>query len=280
MNIAVLSGKGGTGKTTIAVNLAVNSKNAVLIDTDVEEPNSHIFLKPHIERTYEIKKKYPVIDTVKCTLCGECGDFCNYNAILPAKNKVLVLKELCHDCGGCELVCSFDAISFDKRDIGKIYSGKSQNDIPIIYGDLNVGEVSAVKIIERLREIVANEELVIIDSPPGTSCSTVSAVEEVDYAIIVSEPTPFGVSDMKMVVEMLRHMKISFGVVVNKSGLGDNEIYEYCKDEGIVILEEIIFDTEIAKSYAKGDILSYKIEGYSEKMSSIMNKVLESENNE
>ena len=255
MKIAVLSGKGGTGKTTIAVNLSVNKENAVLIDTDVEEPNSHIFLKPSIEETILVKKSYPVVDAEKCTLCGDCGNFCRYNAILPAKNKVIVFEELCHECEGCGLVCPEKAIRYEQREIGKIFVGKSNHNVDMKYGDLNVGEVSGVKIIEKLKEMTKDEELLIIDSPPGTSCSTVAAIEGVDYALIVSEPTPFGVSDMKMVVEMLRNMNIQFGVLVNKAGLGDN-------------------DVEIANLYAAGDNQSYKIEAYKEKMISVLDKII------
>lgn len=202
MKIAVLSGKGGTGKTTIATNLALHYPNALLIDTDVEEPNSHIFIKPVVTREKSVYKQFPVVDMDKCDLCGDCGRFCKYNAILPAKNTVLVFKEICHDCGGCEIVCKKNAISYEDREIGKIFWGDGVNGIRFIYGNLNVGEVSGVKIISELREIVQDEETVIIDSPPGTSCAAVEAVEGVDYAVIVTEPTPFGVSDMKMVVEI------------------------------------------------------------------------------
>lgn len=273
MKIVVLSGKGGTGKTTISTNLAINIKNAILIDTDVEEPNSYIFLKPQIEDTIPVTKEYPKVDMNKCILCGKCGEFCRYNAILPAKNKVLIFKEMCHDCGGCELVCPTDAIEYKKREIGNIYSGTSKYGIKMKYGDLNVGEVSGVKIIEELKELVKDEKIVIIDAPPGTSCSTVAAIEDTDYAIIVSEPTPFGVSDMKMVVEMLRNINIPFGVVINKAGLGDNEIYEYCDEENIEILQEISFDREIAKLYARGSILSHEIESYKEKFETIFKKI-------
>ena len=273
MKIVVLSGKGGTGKTTISTNLAINTKNAILIDTDVEEPNSHIFLKPKIEDTISVTKDYPKVDIDKCTLCGKCGEFCRYNAILPAKNNVLIFKEICHDCGGCKLVCPANAIKYEKREIGNIYSGTSKYGIKMKYGDLNVGEVSGIKIIEKLKELVKEEEMVIIDAPPGTSCSTVAAVDGADYAIIVTEPTPFGVSDMKMVVEMLRKMKIPFGVVVNKAGLGDDEVYKYCDEENIEILQEISFDRKIAKLYASGSILSNEIEGYREKFEMIMAKI-------
>ena len=209
----------------------------------------------------------------KCTLCGKCGEFCRYNAILPAKNNVLIFKEICHDCGGCKLVCPTDAIKYEKREIGNIYSGTSKYGVKMKYGDLNVGEVSGIKIIENLKELVKDEEMVIIDAPPGTSCATVAAVEDSDYAVIVSEPTPFGVSDMKMVVEMLRNMNIPFGIVVNKAGLGDDEIYEYCDEENIEILQQIPFDREIAKLYASGSILSHEIASYKEKFEIILKKI-------
>ncbi|MCT4563212.1 MAG: ATP-binding protein [Maledivibacter sp.] len=272
MKIVVLSGKGGTGKTTISTNLAINMQNAVLIDTDVEEPNSHIFLKPHIEDTISVTKEYPRV-TEQCILCGKCGDFCRYNAILPGRNKVLIFKEMCHDCGGCQLVCPTNAIEYISRGIGNIYSGASEYGVNMKYGDLDVGEVSGVKIIEKLKELVKDEEMVIIDAPPGTSCSTVAAATDADYAIIVSEPTPFGVSDMKMVVEMLRNMNIPFGVVVNKVGLGDEEIYRYCDEENIEILQEIPFDREIAKLYASGNILSNELQSYKEKFEAILKKI-------
>jgi MinD superfamily P-loop ATPase len=273
MKISVLSGKGGTGKTTVATNLAVVLQKGVLIDADVEEPNSHIFLKPKIEDIQVVKKFYPVVDESECTLCGDCGEFCRYNAILPAKKSVLVFKEICHDCGGCELVCKSSAITYEKREIGNIFSGKSLYNTYMKYGNLNVGEVSGVKIISDLKESVKNEEFIIIDCPPGTSCATVEAVEDSDYGIIVSEPTPFGVSDMKMVVEMLRNMKIPFGVVVNKAGLGNNEIYDYCSEENIEILESIPFDVDIAKFYASGKIMSVELHSYKVKFENILRTI-------
>ncbi|HKL09938.1 MAG TPA: ATP-binding protein [Clostridia bacterium] len=274
MKIAVLSGKGGTGKTTVATNMAFNFKGAVLVDADVEEPNSHIFIKPKATGEKSVYKNFPVVDMDRCNLCGDCGRFCKYNAILPAKNKVLVFKEICHDCGGCEIVCKRNAISYEKREIGKIHSGKGLGGINFIYGDLNVGEVSGVKIISELREIVSNDEVVIIDSPPGTSCASVESVEGVDYAIVVSEPTPFGVSDMKMVVEMLENMKIPFGVVVNKAGLGNDEIYDYCLGKNIEILENIPFSEEIAKLYAVGEMMCLENSKYSHYFENIIGKII------
>lgn len=277
MKIAVLSGKGGTGKTTVTANLAVNLPGCIAVDTDVEEPNLHIFLSPEINTQEEVKTEYPWIDAEKCTLCGRCGDFCRYNAIIPAKNQVLVFRESCHDCGGCKVVCPSGAIEYKKREIGRISTGSSGSGIPVKYGELNVGEMSGVKIIGQMKNSVEDEELVIIDSPPGTSCATVAAVENVDYALVVSEPTPFGVSDMKMVVEMLRNLEIPFGVVVNKAGLGDREIYEYCEVEGIQILEEILYNRKIAELYARGVLFSEKIEGYSKRFLDLYRKITEFE---
>jgi MinD superfamily P-loop ATPase len=273
MNIAVLSGKGGTGKTTVSTNLAVNTDNSVLIDADVEEPNAHLFFKKIKGEFRTVYKEYPVVDIDKCTLCGECGKFCRYNAIIPAKNTVLVFNESCHDCGGCKLVCPVDAITYEKRGIGKIHDCYSRDNLHFLYGDLNIGEMSGVKIIKELKEISFHEEIKIIDCPPGTSCATVEAVENVDYAIVVTEPTPFGVSDMKMVVRMLNSMDIPFGVVVNKAGIGNDEIYTYCSDSQIKILEEIPFDKDIAKLYSNGEIFSKKLPEYSELFKNLLEKI-------
>ncbi len=273
MKIAVLSGKVGTGKTTVASNLAVNVPGCIAIDTDVEEPNLHIFLKPEIEKKNIVTKEYPVIDIDKCSLCGKCGDFCSYNAIIPARNQVVIFKEICHDCGGCKVVCPTGAISYKKREIGNIYNGISEYGTSMKYGELNIGEISGVKIINDLKKLIRRENMVIIDSPPGTSCATVAAVEDSDYAVIVSEPTPFGVSDMKMVVEMLREMKIPFGVVVNKSGIGDDEIYEYCNSESIEILLEIPYSEDIARLYAEGAVFSTKFPKYEKIFFNLFQKI-------
>ena len=272
MKIAVLSGKGGTGKTTISSNLVVNIKGATLLDCDVEEPNAHLFFEMENREEKIVNTSYPVVDSELCNLCGKCGDFCNYNAIIPAKKKVLVFEESCHDCGGCAIVCPQNAISYKERKIGKIYSG-SCGELKVEYGDLDVGELSGVKIIKEMKSGLKDENIYIIDSPPGTSCATVEAIDEVDFAIIVSEPTPFGVSDMKMVVELLREMRLPFGLVINKAGLGDNEIYEYAEEEKINILLEIPFDKKIAKLYASGEIFSENIVEYKEKFENLFEEI-------
>ncbi len=274
MRIAILSGKGGTGKTTVATNLLSVSDNGVLIDTDVEEPNSHLFLKPQIHHSEAIKKRYPIVDETLCNLCGACGDFCRFNAILPAKKQVLVFKELCHDCGGCQMVCPQGAIQYKERSIGMVHTGKTDTNQVMHYGELIVGEISGVPIIERLHQITKDEDLVFIDSPPGTACSTVAAIESADYAIIVAEPTPFGVSDMKMVVELLRNLHIPMGVVVNKDGLGDDEIYRYCETESVHILGRIPFKKEYARHYAGGTLISKVDEEYRKNLTGILAQVI------
>lgn len=270
MEVAVLSGKGGTGKTTLSMNLAYLLNRAVIVDADVEEPNLELFLKGELAQESEVFKSYPVIDEKKCNLCGACGDFCAYNALLPARKGVLVNKELCHDCGGCKVVCLQDAIHYEDRSIGTLRERKVLDYQSLYTGRLSIGEVSGVKIIETLREKVKNEAFVLIDSPPGTSCATVAAVEGVDYAILVTEPTPFGLSDMKMVVEMLQEMSIPFGVVINKAGVGDDSVQLYCDINRIPILGAIPFSKEYAAVYSRGELLAKEISTYQDYIQNII----------
>jgi len=273
MKIAVLSGKGGTGKTTLSVNLFSSLEKATLIDTDVEEPNSHLFLKGTTYHEELIYKRYPVVNHDLCTHCGKCGEFCNFNAIIPAKKRVLVFDDLCHDCGGCKLVCPTNAISYTDKEIGNIYYQSIKKNKQFLYGKLTVGEISGVRIIEHLKNMTKKEEILLIDSPPGTSCSTVAAIEDTDYCIIAAEPTPFGLSDMRMVVELLRSQKLNFGVVVNKSNLGNNDIYDFLDEEGIELLETIEFREEFARIIARGDLLVNHSTYVKEKMFNIIKKV-------
>lgn len=273
MKIAVLSGKGGTGKTTVSNNLAALNSDAILLDCDVEEPNSHIFMNPVIKSDEDVAKDYPVIDDDKCVHCGACARFCNYNAIISGPAATITMKEICHSCGGCALVCQHNAISYGQRNIGTIYRGASRFGTELIYGEMKTGELSGVTIINRMREMTEGELLVLIDSPPGTACSTVAAVEDCDYALIVTEPTPFGVSDMKMVVEMLQTMEIPFSVVINKAWLGDREVYDYCRDEDIEIIGEIPFDRDIAEAYSTGRLAVEFDPKYKDLFQNLWNKI-------
>lgn len=273
MKIAVLSGKGGTGKTTVSTNLAFISKIPIF-DTDIEEPNSHIFFKNKNIHEKSVYTNYPKIDMKKCNLCGECGNFCKFNAVIPARNTVLVFEESCHDCGGCEIVCRQGAVSWEKREIGKIFAGKTYFGSEAVYGKLNIGEMSGVKIIKEMYKNNSFENL-LIDCPPGTACTTVSAVEEADFAVIVAEPSPFGLSDMKLVVKLLKDMKIPFGVVINKADEEENEIKFYCRENNIEILGEIPFKREIAENYSKGNIISDILPEYKSVFADILKRVKE-----
>ncbi len=271
MKIAVLSGKGGTGKTTVSTNLAFISK-LPLFDTDIEEPNSHIFLKNNIINEKSVYMNYPKIHMEKCNLCGECGDFCKFNAVIPARNTVLVFEESCHDCGGCGIICKQKAISWEKREIGKIFTGKTYFDSDTVYGKLNIGEMSGVRIIKKMYKDAKYKDF-LIDCPPGTACTTVAAVEEADFAIIVTEPSPFGLSDMKLVVKLLKDIKIPFGIVVNKAEDDETELKKYCLSENITILGEIPFSRKIAENYSKGEIISDVLPEYRKYYKNIWKKV-------
>lgn len=271
MKIAVLSGKGGTGKTTVSISLAFIS-GITILDMDIEAPNTQLFLKGKQFEENKVKSYYPEVDMSKCNLCGECGKFCRFNAIIPAKNRVIVFEESCHDCGGCEIVCKSGAITWRAREIGKIFCGKTYFNSKMEYGKLNIGEMSGVKIIKQMyRENI--EKNLIIDCPPGTSCTTVAAVEKSDYAIVVTELSPFGLSDMKLVVKLLRDLKVPFGVVINKADSKENLVESYCQKEGIEILEKIPFDREIAKNYSEGNIIADILPEYRKSFEKILKRV-------
>ena len=254
--IAVASGKGGTGKTTVAVNLALSlSREQVqLLDCDVEEPNSHIFLNPEIEVVKPAYTRVPAINYELCDYCGKCAAACEYNALVIVPQKeVMVFPELCHGCGLCTMVCLRGAIHEEPREIGVIKTGKSSDgNIDLVYGVLNIGEIMATPLIDQVKEELNPEKPVIIDVPPGTACPVIAAVQGSDYCMLVTEPTPFGLYDLRLAVEVLRVLKIPFGVVINKAGIGDSGVYEYCEKEGIPILLEIPYDRRIARCYSEG----------------------------
>lgn len=252
MNIAVLSGKGGTGKTTVSTNLALALKSHY-IDCDVEEPNGFLFLKPIVDKTEKVRVDYPVIDDNKCTSCGACVNTCQFNALAKVKADIMLFQKLCHDCGACEIVCKFNAITYSKREIGKIESGKIR-DINCSRGILNIGEPMAVPVI---RELLKNlpAEVNLIDCPPGTSCNVVNALKFADGAILVTEPSEFGLHDLKMAVELVKMYNIPFGIVINKDDGLNNIVKKYCIEEGIKLLGTIPFRKDTAVLYSKGEVL-------------------------
>jgi MinD superfamily P-loop ATPase len=251
MIISIASGKGGTGKTTVATNLALSLEEVQLIDCDVEEPNANIFLNATIHERKEISVDIPKIDKTLCDFCKKCSEFCMYNALAVVPTDILVFPELCHSCGGCKLVCPQDAISWDKRAVGVIEHGTT-NGMDFYHGVLNVGEIQAIPVIKALKRKINKDKWVILDAPPGTSCPVIETVNSSDYCILVTEPTPFGLHDLKLAVEMIRHLKIPFGVIINRDGIGYRKVEDYCQKEKISIVMKIPHSEKIANLYSKG----------------------------
>lgn len=259
INIVVLSGKGGTGKTLVSTNLAL-CMGANYVDADVEEPNGFIFLKPKIEKVDSVEVDIPIIDTNKCQKCYKCMSFCEFNALAISKNEILVFDKLCHSCGGCKLVCPFDAISYKKKKIGIIENGNCRN-IKCARGVVDIGEVISIPLIKKLLNNL-NSDINIIDSAPGTSCNVVNTLSYADCAILVTEPTEFGLHDLKRAVILVENLEIPFGVVINRVIKNNNIIKKYCESENIKILSEINYDKKIVELYSNGYLLvdndSYK----------------------
>ena len=255
MIVSVASGKGGTGKTTVAVNLALvagdRGRAVRLLDCDVEEPNAHIFLRPEITERRVVTVPVPLVDESKCTACGECGKACQFSAIVSLGAKPLVFPELCHGCGGCGLACPADAISERPREVGKLERGRAGR-VEFSGGHLRVGEAMSPPLIREVKRDIRGEGLAIIDAPPGTSCPVITAVRGSDYVVLVTEPTPFGMNDLVLAVETVRKLGLAFGVVINRSDIGDDRVLDYCAEEGIPVLAEIPDDRRIAEAYSRG----------------------------
>jgi MinD superfamily P-loop ATPase len=255
MKITIGSGKGGTGKTTVAVALALSLAqegiSANYLDCDVEEPNGHIFLKPgHLEQR-SVNVPLPVIDFTKCTLCGKCAKFCAFNALAALPKTVLVFKEMCHGCGGCTIICPEKAVNEKSREIGTIKTGTARS-VYICYGEINIGEARAAPLIKAVKSHASPEAVNIIDAPPGTACPFVESVKDTDFCILVTEPTPFGLFDLKLAVEVVKVFKIPFGIIINRDGIGDSGVKDFCRENGIPVLMSIPHDRKIAVAYSEG----------------------------
>ncbi len=259
MNITILSGKGGTGKTTISTNLAVylNSLGYKIqyLDCDVEEPNGYIFLKPDLDRSIDVKVKVPDIEKSICINCGRCAENCNFNALAVTDDSVVVFEKLCHSCGLCSIVCPVGAIHELDRVIGKVEIGYGRG-VKALRGLLNIGEPMAIPIIDKLKENIDKNMINVLDSSPGSSCKVINTLEDTDYAVLITEPTKFGLHDLEIAVKLVNKMKIPFGVVINKATEDDIIIEEYCKEQEAQIIGKIPFKKDIAKNYSKGKLLT------------------------
>ena len=270
MKIAVLSGKGGTGKTTVSASLAKILPSCRYIDCDVEEPNGAIFLKPELKESSPVKVCVPEADMAKCNACGRCAKACQFNAIAVVKGKVLVFPEICHHCGACAIACPNDAIREVERTIGVV---EADGDGTFIQGRLNIGEPVSIPVIRELKRRIKNDMTSILDCSPGASCTVVQSIEGCDYCVLVTEPTPFGLHDLKIAVQLVEKMALPFGVVLNKASDESKLIYEFCDREEIEILMEIPFSKDIAEAYSRG-ILPVQDSGlWKEKFEELYKKV-------
>jgi MinD superfamily P-loop ATPase len=252
VKIAVASGKGGTGKTTVSTNLALSLDNVQYLDCDVEEPNAAIFLNPEISEHLSVEIPVPVIDEEKCDYCRKCALLCAFNALVVLGDCTLLFPEMCHGCGGCVYICPQKAITEQNRKIGIVERGRA-GDIDFIHGLLNVGEPMAPPVIKKERSLIDDLKTVILDAPPGTSCPVIETIRDTDFCILVTEPTPFGLNDLVLAVETVRGIKVPFGVIINQDGIGDDEVDQYCNREDIPILMKIPWDRRIAEAYSRGE---------------------------
>lgn len=263
--VAVASGKGGTGKTTIAANLAKvvceSGQIVQYLDCDVEEPNGHIFLRPEITAGRPVTVEVPQVDFQTCTACGKCGDFCRYGGIVCVKECVLTFEQLCHSCGGCMRICPAGAIRPKSLEIGGIELGRAGG-IDFVGGKLNIGHVRTPALIKEVKKHIHKDCPAIIDVPPGTSCPVVEAVKDVDFVLLVTEPTPFGLNDLNLAVSLVRHMNLPFAVVINRCDIGNEELEKYCEAENIDVPAKLPEDRRIAEVYSSGKMVVDELPEY------------------
>jgi MinD superfamily P-loop ATPase len=273
MKIAIASGKGGTGKTTVAVNLAIALEEVQLLDCDVEEPDCNLFLGFELEPVEEVICPVPQINPDKCTLCRRCSSFCKYNALAALPKKILSFPSLCHGCGGCSFVCPEGAIEEKPEPIGVIEKASSENHFKFLRGTLNIGKAMATPVIRSLQSHIDESRPVIIDSPPGTACPVLTVLGCADYCVLVTESTPFGFHDFLLALEATRALKIPAGVILNRDGLGDSRVEDFCRDEGIPILLRIPNDRTIARLYSEGTPFVNEMPEWKEKFKDVFEMI-------
>jgi MinD superfamily P-loop ATPase len=270
MKLAVLSGKGGTGKTLVSVNLAAVAKDSVYVDCDVEEPNGHLFFKPTEIETKTVAIKIPVVDEDLCLGCRKCVDFCKFNALAAIVNKLLVFDDICHSCGGCIMLCPSKALTEKDKVIGEIKTGISE-EVKVISGILNTGEASGIPIIKELMKKSADEKrITLIDCPPGSACIVMESILDADYCILVAEPTIFGLHNLQLVLELVKLFNKPYGVVINKCMKSENLIETFCIANKIKVLSKIPFESDLGAINSDGEIAAK-----SEKYNGLFSELLE-----
>ena len=274
MDIAVLSGKGGTGKTLLSVNLAAAAEKSVYIDCDVEEPNGYLFFKPENIETEKVSVKIPYVNKELCDGCRKCVDFCKFNALALVGEYPFVFEEICHSCGGCVIVCPQDAMAEKDKIIGQVQRGRSEN-VEVVTGVLNTGEASGIPIIKNILPEKNNKDVLnIIDCPPGSACIVMESIKDADYCILVAEPTIFGTHNLKMVYDLVKLFDKPYGVVLNKCLEGENPSEKFCMENGIKILGKIPFDSEIGKINSNAEILVREGDKYKKLFTNLLETVV------
>ena len=280
MIISVASGKGGTGKTTVATNLAaVLGDEAILLDCDVEEPNAHLFIEPKVDLAIKVTTPVPEVDESKCNLCGKCAEVCQFKAIVVVGKTVLTFPELCHSCGGCFAVCPEDAVLEKDRELGVIQKGTrdlgANGVLEMVTGKLRVGEAMSPPLIRKVLGYSRNDKTTIVDAPPGTSCPVIAAMRDADFVVLVTEPTPFGLHDLKLAYGAVQVLGLPCGLIINRSDVGDDRVKEYAQETGMPVLMEIPFDRRIAEVYSYGGLLVEQIDGMRERFLDLHRKIRE-----
>ncbi|MFA6222114.1 MAG: ATP-binding protein [Desulfomonilaceae bacterium] len=273
MIVAVASGKGGTGKTTVATSLAmVLGNRAQILDCDVEEPNCHILLKPTILTTDAVNLPVPSVDLQKCTLCGKCGEVCQFSAIVPIGKTVIAFPELCHGCGACSMLCPEKAIQEVPRNLGVVETGMA-GPLEFVQGRIRIGEAMAPPLIRAVKTQISGDKFAILDAPPGASCPVITTVKGSDFVIMVTEPTPFGLNDLEIAVEAIQGLGIPMGIVINRSDIGDSGVKDFCRNKGLPLLMEIPHHRRIAEGYAKGAPLIESMPEYADKFKKLTDDI-------